>query len=719
MDNVPSTTTLVLLSGDRDFAYPISTLRHRGFNTILISPQGDKTHPALKAQTHQLLAWLDFLPSTNPKHQWPSAPLAHTSGYGSSDLSDSSSTPFRSAISPGQDSPKATGLPENPILPTSPPLDHGTTNLAQGSNTRQSDTAIECEAHELNITILLNQITPDNSETVSAEIISWANWPGDNGERIDQLSRLVFENAISEESSSEAYAILCRRLMEQITRDVQKLGINNVTTGGQLFRKYLLNRCQEEFEGRFVQGAAIVTAGDIESMEAQESANKIPLVPERLHAAGDARHRGLAVVRFMGELFKMQMLTERIMHECVKKLLGNVDTPDEAEIEALCKLLTTIGGILDTRKAKAHMGVYFSRMQEMTRSPNVSSHMRVTLRDVIELRAHKWITGSTVVRPTTLSAVHLQIAKEQLIREEELHRLQTGMSRGDPRPEGGCGDVPQVGPDGWSVAGGAAPRPSAKAGDPSNFGKISTSGRAPISLGLSSISNKKDVKRESALRTGSSSNMFSMLQNSEVASEEGPSSKGGGSSSCKPSVDLRSAEPTGFPLRQKLALLPQTNPLEATAPNASRSAPENGDISYASPEMSDADAKKRVSEDMKEFFAIRNIGEAQSYFTSLLPVHHSILVDQLTSHAIESKTADAELVAELFGRAINKKLVSLSAFETAFSSLAEFLEDIAIDAPKAFELMAIVMSGVCLDRDAAGRVSSKDGSGKLAGLLGA
>jgi len=65
------------------------------------------------------------------------------------------------------------------------------------------------------------------------------------------------------------------------------------------------------------------------------------------------------------------MLTERIMHECVKKLLGNVDNPEE-EIESLCKLLTTVGNSLDTR---AHMDVYFSRMKELTKSPHVTPRM--------------------------------------------------------------------------------------------------------------------------------------------------------------------------------------------------------------------------------------------------------------------------------------------------------------------------------------------------------
>ena len=65
--------------------------------------------------------------------------------------------------------------------------------------------------------------------------------------------------------------------------------------------------------------------------------------------------------------------------ECVKKLLGNVDNPEEEEIESLCKLLTTVGLILDTQKARAHMDVYFSRMKELTKSLHVTSRMQFML----------------------------------------------------------------------------------------------------------------------------------------------------------------------------------------------------------------------------------------------------------------------------------------------------------------------------------------------------
>ena len=43
---------------------------------------------------------------------------------------------------------------------------------------------------------------------------------------------------------------------------------------------------------------------------------------------------------FVGELYKEEMLTARIMHGCVQKLLS---MRDEESLECLCKLLMTVG----------------------------------------------------------------------------------------------------------------------------------------------------------------------------------------------------------------------------------------------------------------------------------------------------------------------------------------------------------------------------------------
>lgn len=79
----------------------------------------------------------------------------------------------------------------------------------------------------------------------------------------------------------------------------------------------------------------------------------------RLHdeleeAKDKARRRSIGNIKFIGELFKLKMLTEAIMHDCVVKLLKN---HDEESLECLCRLLTTIGKDLDFEKAKVRVSL--------------------------------------------------------------------------------------------------------------------------------------------------------------------------------------------------------------------------------------------------------------------------------------------------------------------------------------------------------------------------
>ena len=244
---------------------------------------------------------------------------------------------------------------------------------------------------------LLNKLTMEKFDSISDQIIAWANKSEKekDGRTLIQVIRLVFEKATDEATWSEMYARLCRKMMEQISSTVQDDGIRNSEgkpiTGGQLFRKYLLNRCQEDFErGWFAkESTAAAAATKAKEDEAAKASNEktteaggdgeVALYSEEYYAAQKAKRQGLGLIKFIGELFKLQMLTERIMHECVKKLLGNVQNPEEEEIESLCKLLATVGSMLDTSKARAHMDVYFSRMKELVKSLSVSSRMQFML----------------------------------------------------------------------------------------------------------------------------------------------------------------------------------------------------------------------------------------------------------------------------------------------------------------------------------------------------
>lgn len=81
----------------------------------------------------------------------------------------------------------------------------------------------------------------------------------------------------------------------------------------------------------------------------QQATERERLQEELEEAKDKARRRSIGNIKFIGELFKLKMLTEAIMHDCVVKLLKN---HDEESLECLCRLLTTIGKDLDFEKAK-------------------------------------------------------------------------------------------------------------------------------------------------------------------------------------------------------------------------------------------------------------------------------------------------------------------------------------------------------------------------------
>lgn len=248
---------------------------------------------------------------------------------------------------------------------------------------------------ERKVKALLNKLSMEKFDSISDQIISWANKSEKekDGRTLIQVIRLVFEKATDEAAWSEMYARLCRKMMEQISQKVQDDGIRSPDgkpiAGGQLFRKYLLNRCQEDFERGWSMKEAAAKAAESKAADdkamkdeaeaAGRGAGEEVLYSDEYYAAQKAKRRGLGLVKFIGELFKLQMLTERIMHECIKKLLGNVENPEEEEIESLCKLLSTVGCQLDTEKARNHMDVYFDRMKELSKSQNITSRMQFML----------------------------------------------------------------------------------------------------------------------------------------------------------------------------------------------------------------------------------------------------------------------------------------------------------------------------------------------------
>uniref|UniRef100_A0A8C5X9U6 Eukaryotic translation initiation factor 4 gamma 1 n=1 Tax=Malurus cyaneus samueli TaxID=2593467 RepID=A0A8C5X9U6_9PASS len=184
---------------------------------------------------------------------------------------------------------------------------------------------------------ILNKLTPQMFQQLMKQVMELSI---DTEERLKGVIDLVFEKAISEPNFSVAYANMCRCLMglKVPTTDKPTVTVN--------FRKLLLNRCQKEFE-KDKDDDEIFEKRQKEMDDASAPEEKARMKDELEEARDKARRRSLGNIKFIGELFKLKMLTEAIMHDCVVKLLKN---HDEESLECLCRLLTTIGKDLDFEK---------------------------------------------------------------------------------------------------------------------------------------------------------------------------------------------------------------------------------------------------------------------------------------------------------------------------------------------------------------------------------
>ncbi|KAG2412502.1 hypothetical protein HFD88_010059 [Aspergillus terreus] len=282
----------------------------------------------------------------------------------------------------------------------------------------------------------LNKMTPENFDRISGQILEIVSQSKDesDGRTLRQVIQLTFEKATDEAHWASIYAKFCKRMLESMSMEIKDENIRdkngNVVAGGSLFRKYLLNRCQEEFERGWKVNLPPKPEGQTE---------EAAMMSDEYYKAAAAKRRGLGLVKFIGELYKLGMLTERIMHECVKKLVDYEGVPEEAEVESLTSLLRTIGASLDaSEKGHTMMDAYFNRIQLMMQIEGLPSRLKFMLMDICDLRRARWVSKDSDKGPKTIQEIREAAARAQ--QEAEMERLRQQANRGG-RPAMGRGDA--------------------------------------------------------------------------------------------------------------------------------------------------------------------------------------------------------------------------------------------------------------------------------------
>ncbi|XP_030363793.1 eukaryotic translation initiation factor 4 gamma 3 isoform X5 [Strigops habroptila] len=555
---------------------------------------------------------------------------------------------------------------------------------------------------------ILNKLTPQMFNQLMKQV---TDLTVDTEERLKGVIDLVFEKAIDEPSFSVAYANMCRCL---VTLKVPMADKPGSTVN---FRKLLLNRCQKEFEK---------DKADDDVFEKKQKELEAATTPEektRLHdeleeAKDKARRRSIGNIKFIGELFKLKMLTEAIMHDCVVKLLKN---HDEESLECLCRLLTTIGKDLDFEKAKPRMDQYFNQMEKIVKERKTSSRIRFMLQDVIDLRLCNWVSRRADQGPKTIEQIHKEAKIEE---QEEQRKVQQLMTKEKRRP-----GVQRVDEGGWNTVQGAK---NSRVLDPTKFLKITKPTidekiqlvpKAQLgSWGKGSSGGAKTSEMDSLRPSATSLNRFSALQppvssvsasspSSELDSRRALTSRGStgrekndkplppslsrpntflrGSSSKELLLDNQAQEEQRREMLETVKQLTGGMEMDRNSTEAERNKAKESAKPEASPapaqeklSLSEEEIERKCKSIIDEFLHINDFKEAMQCVEelsthNLLPVFVRVGVES----TLERSQITRDHMGQLLHQLVQLGKLSKQDFFKGFSDTLEMADDMAIDIP--------------------------------------
>ncbi|ORX55356.1 hypothetical protein BCR36DRAFT_281579 [Piromyces finnis] len=509
---------------------------------------------------------------------------------------------------------------------------------------------------------ILNKLTYEHFNSLSKQIIEI----GITDEAIlEGVINLVFDKALDEPNFGSLYAELCKSISDELPK-IQSWMIDKKSENkNNLFRKLLLNKCQLEFEKEVKWTEENKITKPVSEMTEEEKNEWATKETERIKI----KRRSLGNIKFIGELFKLSMLSEKIMHQCVGKLLfSNFENPEEEDLESLCNLMKTIGRKLDNNeKAQKHMNLYFDKIEELSKRKTIPSRIRFMLQDVYELRKDDWKSRTVTQGPKTIAQIHQDAEKEKKDMEKLRNSGRSGSGHNGMKNDYRNNRQSQ---DGWNT-----PKPQTRtAGDLSHFGKINSISNGsnnillgPPKRGLGGFgwANKKTDSNTEMRKSGSGfiQNKNSM-SNSPVNQSPSFTSKNIFSTLTDETGDRRKSIDSG---RSSSGSQRDRSPMKAS-PNK--------------PKMSEEQAKKRIENVFKEF--LENNDKQECILTckevkdgDQSGVIMGILID-VSCNIIKEYKNLANMNAILY----DEEIISREDIIESLKKNVEFIGDMIIDVPK-------------------------------------
>eukprot|EP00299_Pterocystis_sp_00344_P006786 c1885_g1_i1.p1 GENE.c1885_g1_i1~~c1885_g1_i1.p1 ORF type:complete len:799 (-),score=146.02 c1885_g1_i1:319-2544(-) len=247
---------------------------------------------------------------------------------------------------------------------------------------------------------LLNKLTVEMFDSISKKFLSILQ--SCQVDVVRESVHLIFTKATNETHFVHMYAMLCCMLAKNLVQFLDEDGqviIDPKTSKPLHFKRLLVEKCQVEFE------------------EKHNIFTELKKTPDTLQGDDlrDLRKHMIGISIFVGELYKEKMLATKIIHRCIASLM---EGPVDAEIETVCRLLSTTGMMLDADNYD-QVSEYFNQLNQM--KPALSSRVRFLIEEVAEQRENRWSLRQKPEEAKALREIRADVNQESRTRNNNSH----------------------------------------------------------------------------------------------------------------------------------------------------------------------------------------------------------------------------------------------------------------------------------------------------------
>jgi hypothetical protein len=193
---------------------------------------------------------------------------------------------------------------------------------------------------------ILNKLSESNFNDLAAEIV---NVPIKTQDQLLKLVDAIFQKAIMETKFIEVYAKLSKQLGCYHIEDSNKK---------YYFRELLINKCQLMFN-------------EWTSLDPSMAADNI------------LKSKVIGCITFIGELYKHEMLTSKIIYSCFIHLFAKANLNKAFTVDSICVLFKTVGKLFQ-KKSNTDASICLEKLDKLKNSPTIQLKEKFAIMDIFD-----------------------------------------------------------------------------------------------------------------------------------------------------------------------------------------------------------------------------------------------------------------------------------------------------------------------------------------------